>query len=106
MMGAREAVSMDRVLPAPARCGPTPIQPTGEVHPAPASRAGNQAREPRRRRHAPAPAQAPARDTRELGSRRSGQPGSGANAAIRNVRRVQRGGEKNGTEWNETEWRK
>ena len=40
---------MDRVPPAPARRGPTPILPTGEVRPALASRAGNQAREPRRR---------------------------------------------------------
>ena len=40
---------MDRVLPAPARCGTTPIQPTGEVRPALASHARNQAREPRRR---------------------------------------------------------
>ena len=56
-------------------CGPTPIQSTGAVRPASASRAGNQAREPRRRRHAPAPAQG----TRELGSRRSGQPGGGTN---------------------------
>ena len=40
---------MDRVPPVPARCGTTPIQPTGEVRPVLASRAGNQAREPRRR---------------------------------------------------------
>ena len=50
-----------RIPPAPARCGPTPIQPTGEVRPAPASCAGNQAREPRRRRHPPAPARKCAR---------------------------------------------
>ena len=40
---------------------------------------------PRRRRHAPAPAQ----DTRESGSRHAGQ----------------RGGGRNGTRWNETRWR-
>ena len=44
---------MDRVPPAPARRGTTPIQPTGELRPALASRAqahaGNQAHEPRRR---------------------------------------------------------
>ena len=50
-----------RVPPAPARRGPTPSQPTGEVRPVPASRARNQAREPRRRRHAPAPARKCAR---------------------------------------------
>ena len=61
IMGPREAASMDRIPPAPARCGPTPIQPTGEVRPAPASCAGNQAREPRRRRHPPAPARKCAR---------------------------------------------
>ncbi len=33
-----------------------PEKRTGEVRPAPASRAGNQVREPRRRRHPPAPA--------------------------------------------------
>ena len=49
MMGPREAAAMDRVPPAPARCGTTPIQPTGEVRPPPASRARNQAHEPRRR---------------------------------------------------------
>ena len=38
--------------------------------------------------------------------RRSGKPGVGANAAIRNVRRVQRGGGKNETNWNETGLRK
>ena len=48
--------------PAPARpCGTTPIQPTGEARPASASCAGNQAREPRRRKHAPAPARKCAR---------------------------------------------
>ena len=35
----------------------------------------------------------------------SGEAGGGANDAIRNVRRVQRGGGADGTEWNETGWR-
>ena len=82
--GVREAASP----PVPARCGTTPIQPTGEVRPALASRAGNQAREPRRR-ETRARAGTGAQDTRESGSRYLGKPGGG----------------KTGTEWNETGWR-
>ena len=55
-MGA--AFARPLLLPCRRACGTTPIQPTGEVRPASASRARNQVREPRRRRHAPAQAQA------------------------------------------------
>ena len=48
-------------------------------------------------RNARRPAQAPGHMMRESGSRRSGAPGGGANAAICNVRRVPRGGGENGT---------
>ena len=77
MMGPREAASMDRLPPAPARCGTTPIQPTGEVRPALASRARNQAREPRRHRHAPTPRKRPRAGYARIRVRCSGKPAAG-----------------------------
>ena len=66
MMVPREADSGAASPASRGRAAPflkTREKPTGDVRPLP--RARNQAREPRRRRHAPAPAQ----DTREKGTR-------------------------------------
>ena len=52
----------------------------GKVRPPP--RARNQAREPRRRKGAPAPAQARPRITRETGSARRGPEGDGNDDAM------------------------
>ena len=56
---------MDRIPPAPARRGTTPIQPTGEVRPAPASRAAIR-RANRAGANAPARTPANARDKGSL----------------------------------------